>query len=207
MSRLGLRSQELPEHTTGLNTRESVSIDRRSWRGCARSEEEDQHENHYDDDQEAEEESRDCCRTSRRRPGRACQKDEEGGFDEEYDSQQEDSSLRREFDSYCPQDDADKEDSSGSVEYAVCRDTSYFRDFSDLRDLRDLRDLQGPCDPYYAYECYGLHEYTSVMIALPILIVTSYYLFDRLALGNPQKSLWAPDSPPPPPPETNEEQN
>ncbi|KAK3690323.1 hypothetical protein B0T22DRAFT_481500 [Podospora appendiculata] len=32
-------------------------------------------------------------------------------------------------------------------------------------------------------------KYTSVMVALPILFVTSYYLFDRLALGNPQKDI------------------
>ncbi|KAI0160601.1 hypothetical protein GGR57DRAFT_519478 [Xylariaceae sp. FL1272] len=31
-------------------------------------------------------------------------------------------------------------------------------------------------------------RWTSTMVALPILIVTSYYLFDRLALGNEQKT-------------------
>lgn len=32
-------------------------------------------------------------------------------------------------------------------------------------------------------------RYTRVMIALPIMIVTSYYLFDRLALGHEAKTL------------------
>ncbi|OAA52094.1 hypothetical protein NOR_00687 [Metarhizium rileyi] len=32
-------------------------------------------------------------------------------------------------------------------------------------------------------------KWVSTMIALPILIVTSYYLFDRLALGNGPKTL------------------
>ncbi|OAA73416.1 hypothetical protein ISF_00317 [Cordyceps fumosorosea ARSEF 2679] len=32
-------------------------------------------------------------------------------------------------------------------------------------------------------------RWTSTMIALPILLVTSYYLFDRLALGHAQKVL------------------
>ncbi|KAI1179011.1 hypothetical protein F4777DRAFT_14816 [Nemania sp. FL0916] len=32
-------------------------------------------------------------------------------------------------------------------------------------------------------------KFTRVMIALPILLVTSYYLFDRLALGHEAKSL------------------
>ncbi|GAW11771.1 hypothetical protein ANO14919_011220 [Xylariales sp. No.14919] len=32
-------------------------------------------------------------------------------------------------------------------------------------------------------------KYTRLMIAMPILLVTSYYLFDRLALGHEAKSL------------------
>ncbi|KAK5636951.1 hypothetical protein RRF57_012663 [Xylaria bambusicola] len=32
-------------------------------------------------------------------------------------------------------------------------------------------------------------RYTRVMIAMPILLVTSYYLFDRLALGHEAKTL------------------
>ncbi|KAJ8131600.1 hypothetical protein O1611_g2026 [Lasiodiplodia mahajangana] len=32
-------------------------------------------------------------------------------------------------------------------------------------------------------------KYTRLMIAMPILIVTSYYLFDRLAVGHEAKSL------------------
>ncbi|KAI1492874.1 hypothetical protein F5X96DRAFT_667234 [Biscogniauxia mediterranea] len=32
-------------------------------------------------------------------------------------------------------------------------------------------------------------KYTGFMIAMPILLVTSYVLFDRLALGNKAKSL------------------
>ncbi|RYC65621.1 hypothetical protein CHU98_g607 [Xylaria longipes] len=32
-------------------------------------------------------------------------------------------------------------------------------------------------------------KYTRFMIAMPILLVTSYYLFDRLALGHEAKSL------------------
>ncbi|KAI3340760.1 hypothetical protein F4824DRAFT_400037 [Ustulina deusta] len=32
-------------------------------------------------------------------------------------------------------------------------------------------------------------KYTRVMIAMPILLVTSYYLFDRLALGHEAKTL------------------
>ncbi|KAK3319722.1 hypothetical protein B0T19DRAFT_270731 [Cercophora scortea] len=40
-------------------------------------------------------------------------------------------------------------------------------------------------------------QYTSVMVALPILFVTSYYLFDRLVLGTPQKDLDSLFKPPP----------
>jgi hypothetical protein len=32
-------------------------------------------------------------------------------------------------------------------------------------------------------------KYTRLMIAMPILLVTSYFLFDRLALGHEAKSL------------------
>lgn len=32
-------------------------------------------------------------------------------------------------------------------------------------------------------------KYTRIMIAMPILLVTSYYLFDRLALGHEAKTL------------------
>ncbi|KAJ3564756.1 hypothetical protein NPX13_g7737 [Xylaria arbuscula] len=32
-------------------------------------------------------------------------------------------------------------------------------------------------------------KYTRLMIAMPILLVTSYYLFDRLALGHEAKTL------------------
>ncbi|KAK3346587.1 hypothetical protein B0T25DRAFT_571716 [Lasiosphaeria hispida] len=32
-------------------------------------------------------------------------------------------------------------------------------------------------------------KYTALMVALPILVVTSYYLFDRLVLGNEPKDL------------------
>ena len=32
-------------------------------------------------------------------------------------------------------------------------------------------------------------KYVGAMIAMPILLVTSYYLFDRLVLGNGQKVI------------------
>ncbi|KAI2604137.1 uncharacterized protein GGS25DRAFT_449445 [Hypoxylon fragiforme] len=39
-------------------------------------------------------------------------------------------------------------------------------------------------------------NYTRTLVALPILIVTSWYLFDRLALGNQQKVLLDPSATP-----------
>ncbi|GAW25448.1 hypothetical protein SAMD00023353_0700310 [Rosellinia necatrix] len=42
--------------------------------------------------------------------------------------------------------------------------------------------------PGPAYKQAASH-YTRFMIAMPILLVTSYYLFDRLALGHEAKSL------------------
>ncbi|KAK4445523.1 hypothetical protein QBC34DRAFT_428893 [Podospora aff. communis PSN243] len=51
-------------------------------------------------------------------------------------------------------------------------------------------------------------KWTSLMVALPILVVSSYYLFDRLALGNEPKGLEAlrkkTSSPPSPQPKTPE---
>ncbi|KAJ3474423.1 hypothetical protein NLG97_g9854 [Lecanicillium saksenae] len=44
-------------------------------------------------------------------------------------------------------------------------------------------------EEYQARYKSAARRWTSTIIALPILLVTSYYLFDRLALGNAQKEL------------------
>ncbi|RKU48511.1 hypothetical protein DL546_006313 [Coniochaeta pulveracea] len=50
----------------------------------------------------------------------------------------------------------------------------------------DMPKKSDPSCPEYKQ---ASRRYVSVMVALPILLVTSYFLFDRLALGNPPKSL------------------
>ncbi|KAK3385398.1 hypothetical protein B0H63DRAFT_522733 [Podospora didyma] len=57
-------------------------------------------------------------------------------------------------------------------------------------------EMQPPVDIKSPEYKQAVRKYTSLMVALPILLVTSYYLFDRLVRGNEPGNLAAFRSPP-----------